>query len=214
MLEEAILGDQVMMLTEASYSESFDLLNEDNIAKLRAMPQKNIETNILIRVMKEKLGNVKKTNMTVSKSFSEKFDLILDRYHNRNDHMDVYEVFENSLSLKKSWKKPRRRGTARPHYEEKAFFDVLGADPGIKKLMEDDILIKIVKDLTKAVKENRTVDWDKKGKPKPKCALPLKKFCANTDTRQTRNQRLWRMYWNRRSCRLRICNGPDLSEKS
>jgi len=112
MLEEAILGDQVMMLTEASYSESFDLLNEDNIAKLRAMPQKNIETNILIRVMKEKLGNVKKTNMTVSKSFSEKFDLILDRYHNRNDHMDVYEVFENSLSLKKSWKKPSKKGNS------------------------------------------------------------------------------------------------------
>jgi len=97
MLEKAILGDQVMMLTEASYSESFDLLNEDNIAKLRVMPQKNIATNILMRVMKEKLENVKKTNMTVSKSFSEKFELILDRYHNRNDHMDVYEVFEELI---------------------------------------------------------------------------------------------------------------------
>ncbi|MEZ0119140.1 UNVERIFIED_ORG: type I site-specific restriction-modification system R (restriction) subunit [Heyndrickxia coagulans] len=129
--------------------------------------------------------------------------------------MDVYEVFEELIKFKEELEEAIEEGEQLGlTYEEKAFFDVLGADPDIKKLMEDDILIKIAKDLTKAVKENRTVDWDKKGKPKPKCALPLKKFCANTDTRQTRNQRLWRMCWNRRSCRLRICNGPDLSEKS
>ncbi|MGG3677449.1 MULTISPECIES: type I restriction endonuclease subunit R [Heyndrickxia] len=176
MLEEAILGDQVMVLTEASSSESFDLLNEDNITKLRAMPQKNIATNILMRVMKEKLENVKKTNMTVSKSFSEKFELILDRYHNRNDHMDVYEVFEELIKFKGELEEAIEEGEQLGlTYEEKAFFDVLGADPDIKKLMEDDILIKIAKDLTKAVKENRTVDWDKKRQAQAKMRLAIKK---------------------------------------
>ncbi|WP_348658047.1 type I restriction endonuclease subunit R [Heyndrickxia faecalis] len=176
MLEEAILGDQVMVLTEASSSESFDLLNEDNITKLRAMPQKNIATNILMRVMKEKLENVKKTNMTVSKSFSEKFELIMDRYHNRNDHMDVYEVFEELIKFKGELEEAIEEGEQLGlTYEEKAFFDVLGADPDIKKLMEDDILIKIAKDLTKAVKENRTVDWDKKRQAQAKMRLAIKK---------------------------------------
>ncbi|RYL93417.1 type I restriction endonuclease subunit R [Sporolactobacillus sp. THM7-4] len=176
MLEEAILGDQVMVLTEATSSESFDLLNEHNIAKLRAMPQKNIATNILMRVMKEKLENVKKTNMMVTKSFSEKFELILDRYHNRNDHMDVYEVFEELIKFKEELEEAIQEGEQLGlSYEEKAFFDVLGADPDIKKLMEDDILIKIAKDLTKAVKENRTVDWDKKRQAQAKMRLAIKK---------------------------------------
>ncbi len=33
MLEEAILGDEVLVLTEATSSESFDLLNEENIGE-------------------------------------------------------------------------------------------------------------------------------------------------------------------------------------
>jgi len=41
--------------------------------------------------------------------------------------------------------------------------------------MEDDILIKIAKDLTKAVKENRTVDWDKKRQAQAKMRLAIKK---------------------------------------
>ncbi len=63
MLKDVILGDEVMVLTETTSSESFDLLNEENIGKLRAILQKNIATNILMRVLKEKLNGIKKTNM-------------------------------------------------------------------------------------------------------------------------------------------------------
>jgi type I restriction enzyme, R subunit len=89
-----------MVLTEAASNKSFDLLNEENINKVRAIPQRNIATTILIRVMKEKLSDVKKKNMVVSKSFSQRFELIVDKYHNRNDHLDVYEVFEEILKFK------------------------------------------------------------------------------------------------------------------
>ncbi len=43
--------------------------------------------------------------------------------------------------------------------DEKAFFDVLTADPEVIASMEDDILIKIAKDLTKTVKENMYPAW-------------------------------------------------------
>lgn len=44
-------------------------------------------------------------------------------------------------------------------YEEKAFFDVLTSDPEVIATMEDDILIKIAKDLSKTVKENLCPAW-------------------------------------------------------
>ncbi|MCR2820042.1 type I restriction endonuclease subunit R [Lederbergia panacisoli] len=176
MLEDAILEDGVMVLTEATSSESFDLLNEENIEKLRAIPQKNIATTILMRVMQEKLKDVKKTNMVVSQSFSKRFEVIIERYHNRNDHLDVYEVFEELIKFKDELEAAIQEGKHLGlSYEEKAFFDVLGADPDIKKLMEDEILIAIAKDLTKTVQEHRTHDWDKKEQAQARMRLFIKK---------------------------------------
>lgn len=175
MLEEAILGDEVMVLTEATSSESFDLLNEENIAKLQAMPQKNIAANILMRVMKQKLQDVKSTNITVSKSFSERFEVIVDRYHNRNDQNDVIEVFEELINFKKELEEAIDKGKQLGlSYEEKAFFDVLGSDPDIKKLMEDEILIKIAKDLSATVKKHRTHDWARKQQAQARMRLQIK----------------------------------------
>ncbi|NLY81034.1 MAG: type I restriction endonuclease subunit R, partial [Lysinibacillus sp.] len=180
MLEEAILSDEVLVLTEATSSESFDLLNEENIAKLQMMPQKNIATNILMRVMKQKLGSVKKTNLAVSRSFSERFEMIVERYHNRTDDTDVIEVFEELVKFKNDLEEAIEQGKHLGlSYEEKAFFDVLGADPDIRKLMEDKKLIAIVKDLVETVREHRTHEWDKKVQAQARMRLYIKKVLRN-----------------------------------
>lgn len=176
MLEDAILEDEVMVLTEASSSESFDLLNEENIAKLQAMPQKNIATNILMRVMKEKLKDVRKTNITVSKSFSEKFEVILEKYHSRSDLDDVYQVFEELIKFKEDLEQAIDEGKQLGlSYEEKAFFDVLGADPDIKRMMEDSLLMEIAKELTETIKKYRTHDWDQKEQAQARMRLYIKR---------------------------------------
>lgn len=175
MLEEAIFSDEVMVLTEATSSESFDLLNEENIAKLRAMPQKNIAANILMRVMKKKLKEVKSTNITVSKKFSERFEVIVNRYHNRSDTDDVIEVFEELFKFKQELEEAIDEGKQLGlSYEEKAFFDVLGADPDIKKLMEDEVLVEIAKQLVKTVRKYRTHDWARKQQAQARMRLQIK----------------------------------------
>lgn len=182
MLEEAILEDEVMVLTQAVSSESFDLLNEESIKKLRALPQKNIATTILMRVLKQKLQDVKKKNMTVSQTFSKRFEKILEKYNNRNDYTDVYEVLEELIKFKEELEEAIQAGKQLGLTdEEKAFFDVLGADPDIKKLMKDEILIKIAKDLAKTVKENRTHDWNKKAQAQARMRLEIKKVLRKYD---------------------------------
>ncbi|MBY6274152.1 MAG: type I restriction endonuclease subunit R, partial [Bacillaceae bacterium] len=176
MLEEAVLSDEVLVLTEATTTGNFDLLNEENIAKLQAMPQKNIAANILMRVMKEKLSSVKKTNLAVSRSFSERFEKIVERYHNRTDELDVIEVLEELIKFKNDLEAAINEGKHLGlSYEEKAFYDILGADPDIKKLMEDKKLIAIAKDLVETVRQHRTHDWAKKVQAQARMRLEIKK---------------------------------------
>ena len=123
MLEEAIVGDEVIVLTSAGAQETFDLLNEDNINKLKALPQKNIATNILMRAMKDKVEQVKQKNIIVSRAFSEKLQKIIEKYNNRNDEKDVFEVLEALVEFKHELLKAIESGDEIDlTYEEKAIF--------------------------------------------------------------------------------------------
>ena len=182
MLEDAILGDEVLVLTKAGSSETFDLLNQENMLKIKLMPQKNIAANILMRAMKDKIEQVKKKNIIVSRAFSEKLQQIIDRYNNRQDEKDVYEVLEALVKFKEELFKAIESGDAMDlTYEEKAFFDVLTADPEVLSMMDDDILIKIAKDLTKTVKENMCPAWHERKQAQAKMRLKIKKLLKKYD---------------------------------
>ena len=182
MLEDAILGDEVLVLTKAGSSETFDLLNEENMLKIKLMPQKNIAANILMRAMKDKVEQVKKKNIIVSRAFSEKLQQIIEKYNHRHDEKDVYEVLEALVQFKEELYKAIESGNAMDlTYEEKAFFDVLTADPEVIAMMEDDILIKIAKDLTKTVKENLCPAWHERKQAQAKMRMKIKKLLKKYD---------------------------------
>ena len=182
MLEEAILEDEVLVLAEAGSKESFDLLTEDNIRKLQALPQKNIAANILMRVLNDKVKKMKQVNLVKSKEFSEKLQKIVDLYNNRNDEMDVYKVLEELLKFKDALYEAIEEGTqAGLTYEEQAFFDVLTIDPEVLVAMNDEILIKIAKDLTKTIKENMTHAWFEKEQAQAKMRLTIRKLLRKYD---------------------------------
>ena len=182
MLEDAILGDEVLVLTKAGSSETFDLLNQENMLKIKLMPQKNIAANILMRAMKDKVEQVKKKNIIVSRAFSEKLQQIIEKYNHRHDEKDVYEVLEALVQFKEELYKAIESGNAMDlTYEEKAFFDVLTADPEVIAMMEDDILIKIAKDLTKTVKENLCPAWHERKQAQAKMRMKIKKLLKKYD---------------------------------
>lgn len=182
MLEEAILQDEVLVLTEAGSKESFDLLTDENIRKLQALPQKNIAATILMRVMKEKVEGIKKVNLVKSRDFSEKLQKIIDKYNNRNDEEDVFKVLEELLKFKEALMAAIEEGTQMAlSYEEKAFFDVLTADPDVIKQMDSEILIQIAKELTKTIQENMTHAWYEKAQTQAKMRREIKRLLKKYD---------------------------------
>ncbi|EKY27021.1 type I restriction endonuclease subunit R [Clostridium celatum] len=182
MLEQAILEDEVLSLTEAGSKETFELLTDENLNKLRALPQKNMAANILMRVMKEKVGDIKKTNLVVSKKFSERLEKIIEAYNNRSDEADVFKVLEQLIQFKHELLEAIDKGhQIGLTYEEKAFFDVLTADPEVIAAMGDDTLIKIARELTKTVKENMTHAWYEKAQAQAKMRSVIKRLLKKYD---------------------------------
>ena len=118
----------------------------------------------------------------LSRAFSEKLQQIIEKYNHRHDEKDVYEVLEALVQFKEELYKAIESGNAMDlTYEEKAFFDVLTADPEVIAMMEDDILIKIAKDLTKTVKENMCPAWHERKPAQAKMRMKIKKLLKKYD---------------------------------
>lgn len=63
-------------------------------------------------------------------------------YNERTDIADIEKIIEEMIALKKEIEEEIANGNEYDlSPEEKAFFDVLGADPEIKELMKDEVLV-------------------------------------------------------------------------
>ena len=159
MLEESITKDELINLGELNKGKSLDLLSNAMIEKLKAMKDKNIAAEILSRAIKNSICNIAKINLTLQEKFSTKFNKIVDMYNERTDIVDIEKVLEEMINLKKEIENELANGNKyNLSLEEKAFFDALGADPEIKELMKDEVLVKIAKELVELINENLTLD--------------------------------------------------------
>ena len=159
LLEDAIHEDELLNLGELTRGNSLELLSDSILSKLRAMKDKNVAAEVLSRAIKTTIGDIGKINLTLQEKFSTKFNKIVDMYNERTDVADIEKIIEEMIKLKKEIEEEIANGNEYDlSPEEKAFFDALGADPEIKELMQDEVLVQIAKDLVELINENLTLD--------------------------------------------------------
>ena len=159
LLEDAIHEDELLNLGELTRGNSLELLSDSILSKLRAMKDKNVAAEVLSRAIKTTIGDIGKINLTLQEKFSTKFNKIIDMYNERTDIADIEKIIEEMIKLKKEIEEEIANGNEYDlSPEEKAFFDALGADPEIKELMQDEVLVQIAKDLVEIINENITLD--------------------------------------------------------
>lgn len=59
---------------------------------------------------------------------------------------------------------------------ELAFYDALTKPQAIKDFYENDELIAIIKELTEALRKNRTIDWQKRDSARAKMRMMIKRL--------------------------------------
>lgn len=159
LLEDAIYEDELLNLGELTRGNSLELLSDSILSKLRAMKDKNVAAEVLSRAIKTTIGDIGKINLTLQEKFSTKFNKIVDMYNERTDIADIEKIIEEMIKLKKEIEEEIANGNEYDlSPEERAFFDALGADPEIKELMQDEVLVQIAKDLVELINENLTLD--------------------------------------------------------
>ena len=96
--------------------------------------------------------------MVQAKTFSERLEATIRRYHNRA--IETVQVIEELIALAKEMQEAKRRGEKLGLSEsEEAFYDALGANDSAVAVLGDETLKAIARELVETVRANASIDW-------------------------------------------------------
>ncbi|KAB2969329.1 MAG: HsdR family type I site-specific deoxyribonuclease [Thermoanaerobaculia bacterium] len=159
-VSKAIAADEVVDIFAAAGLKKPDIsiLSDEFLAEVRGMPQRNLAVELLRKLLQGEIRNRGRRNVVQARSFAELLEQSLRKYQNRA--VETAQVIEELIELAREMRDANARGEALGLDEDElAFYDALVTNDSAVKLMGDEILSTIAKELVATVKKNVTIDW-------------------------------------------------------
>lgn len=149
------------------------ILSDEFLEEVRGLKQKNLAVELLKRLLENRIRFFAKRNLVQSKAFSEKLKGSISKYNNRV--IETAIVLQELIELAKEMNERSHRGeNLGLNDDELAFYDALGSNDAAVKIMGDDILKQIARDLTRTIKNSVGVDWSIRESVRAKMRITIK----------------------------------------
>jgi type I restriction enzyme R subunit len=134
------------------------ILSNEFLAEVRGMPQRNLAVETLQKLLKGEISTRQRKNVVQARSFAKMLEQIIRRYQNRA--IEAAQVIEELISLARDMREADARGKKLGLSEEElAFYDALETNDSAVKVLGDETLRTIARELVKTVRSNVTIDW-------------------------------------------------------
>ncbi|HOI73548.1 MAG TPA: type I restriction endonuclease subunit R [Syntrophales bacterium] len=134
------------------------ILSEEFLAEVRGMPQRNLAVELLEKLLKGELRTRRRKNVVQARSFAEMLERTIRRYQNRA--IEAAQVIEELIQLAREMREANARGEALGLSEEElAFYDALETNDSAVKVLGDETLRTIAREIVSTVRANVTIDW-------------------------------------------------------
>jgi len=159
-VQGAIISDQIIDIFDAVGLKKPDIsiLSEEFLTEVRRIPHKNLAVELLNRLLKDETRKMSKHNMMQSKAFSAMLEEAITKYENRA--ISTAQVIELLIQMAKEMNDAQERGKELGLNEaELAFYDALGTNDSAVKVLGDEVLKSIARDITDTINKNISIDW-------------------------------------------------------
>lgn len=174
LLKQSIKSDGVINLF-SDVKEEFSLFDPKFLDDIARMKEKNLAVELLKKLIAEQVQIYKRTNVVKSEKFSEIIQQVMNRY--LNGMLTNEQVIQELLQLAKQISAARDEGSQLGlTADELAFYDALTKPRAVKDFYQNDELVAITKELADALRQNRTIDWQKKDSARAKMRMMIKKL--------------------------------------
>jgi type I restriction enzyme R subunit len=122
------------------------------------MPQRNLAVELLQKLLKGEIRTRRRHNVVQARSFAELLEQAIRKYQNRA--IETAQVIEELIGLARDMREAGRRGEALGlSDDEVAFYDALETNDSAVKVLGDETLKTIARELVATVRKNVTIDW-------------------------------------------------------
>ncbi len=134
------------------------ILSDEFLAEVRGMPQRNLAVELLQKLLKGEISVRRRKNVVQARSFAAMLEQTIRRYQNRA--IEAAQVIEELIALAKEMREANARGEVLGLTEDElAFYDALETNDSAVKVLGDDALRTIARELVATVRRNVTIDW-------------------------------------------------------
>jgi len=150
------------------------------------MPQKNLAVELLRKLLTEEIKVRSRRNLVQSRLFSEMLQKAILKYQNRA--IETAAVIEELVGLARDMREAAKRGEElNLTDDEVAFYDALEVNDSAVKVLGDENLRIIARELVDTVRRNVTIDWTAREAVRARLAHHRKAHLAQArlSTRQT-----------------------------
>jgi len=176
-VSRAVVSDEMVDIFAAAGLKKPDLsiLSDEFLAEVRGMPQRNLAVELLQKLLKGEIRSRSRKNVVLARSFAEMLEQTLRRYQNRA--IEAAQVIEELIKMAKDLRELEERGIALDLTEDElAFYDALETNDSAVKVLGDDVLRDIARELVTAVRSNVTIDWTMRENVRAKLRVIVKRI--------------------------------------
>jgi type I restriction enzyme R subunit len=176
-ISRAVASDEVVDIFAAAGLKKPDIsiLSDEFLAEVRGLPHKNLAVETLRKLLNNEIKIRSRKFLIQSRSFSEMLDASIRKYQNRA--IETAAVIEELIALAKQMREAAQRGAGLGlNDDEVAFYDALEVNDSAVKVLGDEKLRFIARELLTTIRENVSIDWTAKESVRAKLRVMVKRI--------------------------------------
>ena len=176
-VSRAVSSDEVVDIFSAAGLKKPDIsiLSDEFLSELQGMPHRNLALEVLQKLLNDEIKARARKNLVQSRSFAEMLERTIQRYQSRT--IEAAQVILELIELAKEMREAKSRGEKLGlTEEEEAFYDALEVNDSAVKVLGDETLKTIARELVEAVRRNVTIDWTVRESVRAKLRTTVKRL--------------------------------------
>jgi len=176
-ISRAVVTDKVIDIFAAAglQKPEVSILSDEFLAEVKDLPQKNLAVELLRKLLNDEIKSRSRKYLVQSRSFAEMLERTILRYQNRT--IESAEVIAELIALAREMREANRRGEQLHLTEDEvAFYDALEVNDSAVKVLGDEVLKGIARELVEMVHNNVTIDWTVRETVRAKLRVMVKRI--------------------------------------
>jgi type I restriction enzyme R subunit len=176
-VSRAVASDQVIDIFSAAGLKKPDIsiLSDEFLAEVKELPQRNLAFEVLKKLLNDEIKVRSKRNLVQARLFSQMLEEAIRKYQNRS--IETARVIQELIALAGDMREANARGEKLGFTDEElAFYDALEVNDSAVKVLGDETLRMIARELVDTVRKNTSIDWTVKENVRAKLRTMVKRI--------------------------------------